>query len=118
MTESIRDQIEFLKISGSVLPPGSAEKMADTMEKLLAVYEAARWFSMHIPKEHIGGLMQRTKYEQMLEAIDAVQTKPEPKSKSQERRFAHQTPAPKRQATPYDQDDETKGLADAGRENK
>ena len=35
--EDIREQIEFLKISGSVLPVGSAEKIAGTMENLLSV---------------------------------------------------------------------------------
>ena len=32
----IREQIKFLRISGSVLPPGSAEEIADSMEKMLA----------------------------------------------------------------------------------
>jgi hypothetical protein len=31
----IREQIEFLRISGSVLPPGSAEEIADTLEQLV-----------------------------------------------------------------------------------
>ena len=44
MGDSIREQIEFLKISGSVLPRGSAEQIADTMEKLLAVVEGLQKF--------------------------------------------------------------------------
>ena len=38
----IQSQIDFLKISGSVLPPGSAEEIADTMQLMSAVCEAAK----------------------------------------------------------------------------
>ena len=41
--DKIREQIKFLKISGSVLPQGSAcEEIVNTMEAMLKVVEAAK----------------------------------------------------------------------------
>lgn len=36
-----------------------------------AFTDAARWFATHTPANHIPGLMQRAKYEQLLEALGA-----------------------------------------------
>ena len=56
---NIQEQIEFLRISGSVFPVGSAEQIADTMERLNAVYRVLKsgygcWYPKdccHMPEE-------------------------------------------------------------------
>lgn len=40
------------------------------IEKLEAVVDAAKWFSIHCPKEHIGGMVQRSNYTKLLAALE------------------------------------------------
>lgn len=55
------------------------EHLQDEIERLTAenkrlqdVYEAARWFSIHMPAHHIPGLIERRNYQALCEAVDAV----------------------------------------------
>lgn len=45
---------------------------ARSMQSLLDVAVAAEWFSFHTPQGHVFGLTQKTKYEQMREALDKL----------------------------------------------
>ena len=69
---NIQEQIEFLKISGSVLPVGSAEKISDSLEKLEAVYEAT--IDERRSRVTSDRTWQAEAYNTLTDAIAAVQT--------------------------------------------
>ena len=80
MMDDIREQIEFLKISGSVLPMGFAEKIAGSLEKLLAVLEAAQEQLVMLD-----GIDSTAKYIGLIKAIAAAQTTEQDKRPYKER---------------------------------
>jgi len=78
----IREQIEWLTAAEEgcmdderPLAAESYSQIRNTMEKLLAVYEAAQWFSMHMPENHVYGLIEKGNYRLLRDAIAAVQTR-------------------------------------------
>ena len=64
----IQSQIDYLRISGSVLPMGVCEEVADTMEKMLAVVEAARGVRKQMCRNNVA----YPEDQDLLDALDAL----------------------------------------------